>query len=70
MRADAELDACGFDRGDVGAGEVALAEMYVVGAKIDRLSPIVVDDELAVMGRRKFERSRNLGLDRCEAACP
>ena len=64
MRADADPDACGFDRGDVGADEIALAEMHEAGAKIDRLTPIVVDDELAAMGRRKFEGSRNLGLDR------
>ena len=64
MRADADPDACGFDRGNVGTDEVALAEMHEAGAKIDRFTPIVVDDELAAMGRRKFEGSRNLGLDR------
>ena len=45
MRADADPDAGGFDGGDVGAGEILLAEMHEAGAEFDRLAPIVVDDE-------------------------
>ena len=61
MGADAELEACGFDGGEIGARQILLAEMHEVGAEIDRLTPIVVDDELAAVGRHNFECSRNLG---------
>ena len=37
--------------------------MHEVRAKIDRFTPIVVDDELAAMGRRN-SRLAHLGLDR------
>ena len=38
--------------------------MHEVRAEADRLTPVIVDDELTAMRRRKFERLRDLGLDR------
>ena len=70
VRADADPDAGGSDRAEIGAREVSLAEMHEVGAKLDRLAPIIVDDKLAAMGRRNLKRARDLGLDRAVAACP
>ena len=49
--------------GNVGADEIALAEMHEVRAKIDRFTPIVVDDELAAMWPT-HSRVAHLGLDR------
>src|SRR6476646_1227249 len=64
MRADTEFDAGRFDGVEVRDGEVSLTEMWEVGTEIDRLAPIVVDHELAAMGRCGGERLCDLGFDR------
>ncbi len=51
MRADADLHARGPDGGEVGGGQVLLAEMHEAGAEFDRRAPIVVDHQLAAIVR-------------------
>src|SRR6478672_10824007 len=64
MRADTELDAGRSDGVEVSAGEVSLAEMYEVGTEVDRLTPIVVDHELATLRRSHSKGSCDLSLER------
>ncbi len=49
---DAEPDAAGADRRNVGAVEVLLAEMHEIRAGLDGGAPMVVDHELRA-GRRR-----------------
>ena len=52
MRGNAEAHAGGLDGGDIGGGEILLTEMHIVGTGVDRLAPVVVDDELAAVAAR------------------
>ena len=57
MGGEAERQSGAADRGDVGFGEVFLAEMQMFRAGHDRRAPVVVDDELGVACRRdRLER--------------
>ena len=46
MGGEAEREARGADRLHVGIGEVLLAEMHVLGFRLDRRLPVIVDHEL------------------------
>ena len=62
MCADADLDIRSSDSAEIGGDEVLLAEMHEVRAEVDRLAPIVVDDELAAMHRAESDCSLDLTL--------
>ena len=48
-------------RGEVGAGEVFLAEMDVVAAEFDCEAPKIVDDQLGAVGFAEVAGFRDLG---------
>ena len=60
MRREAERQPRLLDRGDVGLGEILLAEMKMLGASDDRRAPVVVDDQ---PGRRALGDRQRVGDD-------
>ena len=49
MRRDAEFYSRAADRGKVSRIEIALAEMDEIAAGVDRLPPIIIDDEFCAV---------------------
>ncbi len=45
----------GLDGGEIGGGQILLAQMDVVGAQLERLAPVVVDDQLAAVAPAQLE---------------
>ena len=64
MGADAKPEARPADRADVGAVEIALAEMDPRRALADRDAPVVVDDERRAGWRASRKRLARLARDR------
>ncbi len=52
-----------MQRGQVGGGEVLLAQVHEVGAGVERLAPVVVDDELAAVAPAGVHRHCDLAGD-------
>jgi hypothetical protein len=44
VRADAEPNTLGLDGDEISRSQILLAEMDIVGAQLQRLAPVVVDD--------------------------
>ena len=63
MRTDAELHAGLADRADIGAIQIALAEMDPGRALADRNAPVIVDDQRRARFRANRERRARLARD-------
>ncbi len=63
MSADPDPDIGGADGGEVCALQILLAEMNEIGTKLDRLLPMIVDDENAPMPFCNEKRLLNLRRD-------
>ena len=61
--ADAEARALAMDQGHVGTGQILLAEMDIVRAQLQRLAPVVVDDQLATGARADLEALGDLAAN-------
>ena len=52
------------DRGDVGAVKILLPQMDEIAAELDRLAPVVVDDQRCAMFAAQLAAERDLGHQR------
>jgi hypothetical protein len=53
------------DRGKIRRIEIALAEMNEIAARVDRLSPIIIDDKLRAMAVAKRLGRLDFGAEFC-----